>query len=195
MKVNLREQQKQQTRIVLMEAAMRLFAEQGYENVTLNQIAEHAGIHVQTLFKHFKTKVSLATSYFDFYLDLAINNLAEISAEQDALVEVGRASIVILKTIMKIDSALAMFQMIHANEELLASTQHRLRIFEDELTLVLAAQAKPQRSEIAARLLAAMMVSAYRDAHFSWIRSNGAVNSANKYQAYFDVIQQLSLSK
>lgn len=195
MKINLREQQKQQTRIQLMEAAMFLFAERGYENVTLNEIAEHAGIHVQTLFKHFKTKVSLATSYFDFYLDLAINTLAELSAEQDALAEVGRASLTILKAIMKQDSALAMFQMIHANEELLASTQHRLRIFEDELAITLAAQTKPKRSEIEARLLAAMLVSAYRDAHFSWIRSNGVVNSAKKYQAYLKVIEQWAMVK
>lgn len=44
----------------LVDAADRLFATKGYQHTTLNDIAETAGLHVQTLYKHFKNKEELA---------------------------------------------------------------------------------------------------------------------------------------
>lgn len=201
-KLNQREQQKQETRSQLMNSAMQLFVELGYEQVTLAQIAQHAQIHVQTLHKHFKTKASLATAYFDFYLNLAIEKLLELQPEQNCYKEVNRGIKLVLTTIMSNKTALPMFQMIHANEELLASTQHRLRLFEDHLAGSLAQTQKKNSkstqskfiqvefSETEAKMLAAMMVSAYRDAHFSWIRSDGKVDSKKKYAQYEAVIEQ-----
>jgi len=199
-KPNQRTQQKQETRLQLMNSAMQLFVELGYEQVTLVQIAEHAQIHVQTLHKHFKTKASLATAYFDFYLNLALQNLLELQPEQNCYNEINRGIKLVLSTIISNKTALPMFKMIHANEELLASTQHRLRLFEDQLGLVFMKQVTPPHnkssstqamfSETEAKMLAAMMVSAYRDAHFSWIRSNGKINSVKKYQEYAGFIEK-----
>ncbi|WP_020575504.1 TetR family transcriptional regulator [Actinopolymorpha alba] len=55
----LRERKKQQTRQAIAEAAMRLFAERGFESVTVNEIAEAAGVAKVTLFTYFPTKDSL----------------------------------------------------------------------------------------------------------------------------------------
>lgn len=57
-----RERRKQQTRMALIDAALDLFSEKGYEDTTLEQIADHAGLHVQTLYRHFPSKPHLATA-------------------------------------------------------------------------------------------------------------------------------------
>lgn len=58
----LREKRKAQTRATLIKAAMELFANNGYQETTLEQVAEKAGLHVQTLYRHFRSKQELATA-------------------------------------------------------------------------------------------------------------------------------------
>ena len=55
-----RTETKNKNREQLVDAADRLFATKGYQHTTLNDIAETAGLHVQTLYKHFKNKEELA---------------------------------------------------------------------------------------------------------------------------------------
>ena len=57
-----RTETKNKNREQLIDAADRLFATKGYQHTTLNDVAETAGLHVQTLYKHFKNKEELAIS-------------------------------------------------------------------------------------------------------------------------------------
>jgi AcrR family transcriptional regulator len=52
----LRARKKARTRHDLVDAAMRLFAEQGYEATTIDQIAEAADYSRRTFFLHFRSK-------------------------------------------------------------------------------------------------------------------------------------------
>lgn len=56
----LREQRKQKTHSQLLLAADKVFLEMGYNEATLEQIATEAGMHVQTLYRHFPSKADLA---------------------------------------------------------------------------------------------------------------------------------------
>ena len=51
---------KSQTRSTLIRAAVELFAELGYADTTMLAVATRAGLHVQTLYKHFPNKEALA---------------------------------------------------------------------------------------------------------------------------------------
>ena len=55
-----RTERKNKNREQLVDAADRLFATKGYQHTTLTDVAEKAGLHVQTLYKHFKNKEELA---------------------------------------------------------------------------------------------------------------------------------------
>ena len=55
----LRERQKQQTRELIAATAARLFAEHGYENVAVLDIARAAEVSEQTVYNHFPTKERL----------------------------------------------------------------------------------------------------------------------------------------
>lgn len=59
-KFPLRTKRKMATREKLVSAARQLFLSKGYDNTTLEEIAELAGLHVQTLYRHFGTKQDLA---------------------------------------------------------------------------------------------------------------------------------------
>jgi AcrR family transcriptional regulator len=61
MMAGLREQKKEQTRRRISEVALRLFDERGYDAVTVNEIAEVAGVAKVTLFNYFPTKECLVT--------------------------------------------------------------------------------------------------------------------------------------
>ena len=69
-KFPLRTKRKQETRLKLVRAARNLFLTKGYDNTTLEEIAEAAGLHVQTLYRHFGTKQDLAKAGDEHWLRL-----------------------------------------------------------------------------------------------------------------------------
>jgi TetR/AcrR family transcriptional regulator, regulator of mycofactocin system len=61
----LRERKKQRTRQTIVDVAVRLFAEQGYDETTLVQIADAADIAPSTFFNYFGSKVDVVFGLLD----------------------------------------------------------------------------------------------------------------------------------
>ena len=77
MTMGRRERKKAATRQALADAALRLFLEHGYDQVTVRDIAEAADVSTTTLFKHFPGKEALV---FD---EDAENEAALVAAVHD----------------------------------------------------------------------------------------------------------------
>src|ERR1700726_4562143 len=57
----LRERKKARTRGLIADAAARLFAERGYEQVAVSEVARAAEVSEQTVYNYFQTKEQLVT--------------------------------------------------------------------------------------------------------------------------------------
>lgn len=90
-KAGLRERKKQRTRQALTEAAIRLFEDRGYDQVTVAEIADAAEVSPRTFFLHFQTKEDVLLANADVRVDLALEVIAEHRAGErlpDVLVRV-----------------------------------------------------------------------------------------------------------
>ncbi|MEU3076501.1 TetR/AcrR family transcriptional regulator [Streptomyces laurentii] len=55
----------EQTRALILETAMRLFQERGYDKTTMRAIAQEAGVSVGNAYYYFDSKASLITGFYD----------------------------------------------------------------------------------------------------------------------------------
>ena len=104
----LRERRKQRTRAALIDAAIGLFSTKGYDDTTLEEVAGHAGLHVQTLYRHFPSKPELAiavdrrqikafrqaiedpertSTTFQFWRERIVHNATQLQSEAGGLSE------------------------------------------------------------------------------------------------------------
>ena len=75
----LRERKKARTRQAIAAAAARLFAEHGYEQVAVSDVAREAEVSEQTVYNYFQTKEQLVTDY-DQQVQLELSGLIRARA-------------------------------------------------------------------------------------------------------------------
>lgn len=66
----------------ILEAALSLFAERGFDAITLRAIASRVGLHNSSLFHHFPSKAEIARAVFDRVLEGVLPGLESL-AEDD----------------------------------------------------------------------------------------------------------------
>lgn len=69
------------SRTSIVSVALELFSRHGYEDTSVDQIAERAGISRRTLFRYFPGKAAIAWGEFDDQIDGMRRHLAAIPAE------------------------------------------------------------------------------------------------------------------
>ncbi|MEU9831127.1 TetR family transcriptional regulator [Streptosporangium sp. NPDC048047] len=87
----LRERKKQRTRQALVDAALDLFAEQGYDTTTVDQIAAAVDVSPRTFFRYFATKEDVALSLDADAHEILLAELAARPAEESPFNALGRA--------------------------------------------------------------------------------------------------------
>ncbi|MFF5209731.1 TetR family transcriptional regulator [Streptosporangium sp. NPDC000396] len=127
----LRERKKQKTRLALIDAALDLFIEQGYEATTVDQIAAAVDVSPRTFFRYFATKEDVALS---LPLDVQEVMLAELAcrpAEEPPFTALSHALRAVITMLEEGDLAersrfLKAHELIESTPALLAGSVRRM---------------------------------------------------------------------
>jgi AcrR family transcriptional regulator len=83
----IREQKKQKTRNAIMEAAVRLFSEKGFDKTSVEQVARAAGIGKGTIYTYFQTKTEIFHAFCEDELDFIHSELLTKTDPDAPLIE------------------------------------------------------------------------------------------------------------
>ena len=71
----VREKKKQQTHKAILDAAIKLFTEKGFEQTSMEELARAAGIGKSTIYGYFKAKDDIFRAFCAAELDFAFEEL------------------------------------------------------------------------------------------------------------------------
>lgn len=84
---NIREQKKRKTKKAIINAAIRLFDEKGYEKTSIEELAKEAGIGKGTIYTYFQTKSEIFFAFCEEQLEFVHGELARKTDPQAPLIE------------------------------------------------------------------------------------------------------------
>jgi AcrR family transcriptional regulator len=87
----LRSRKKGKTRLAIENAALDLFAEHGFEDTTVDDIAERAEVSKATFFRYFNTKADVIFSVETYQLDALYSAIVKRPTQEDDLTAIHHA--------------------------------------------------------------------------------------------------------
>lgn len=69
------DEQKEQKKIQMLEKCFELFVKKGLENTSVNDLAEHCGLHKATIYSYFKSKDEIVLESAKLYMEKLENKL------------------------------------------------------------------------------------------------------------------------
>lgn len=85
--MSIREKKKQKTKQAILEAAIPLFNENGYESTSIEQIAKQAGVGKGTVYSYFQTKKDIIKGFCDYELEQIHKELVKKSNQDAPILE------------------------------------------------------------------------------------------------------------
>lgn len=141
----------------LLDAALALFAEKGYEAATMTEIAQRAGASIGSLYQFFPSKEALAEALFNRFIERMEAMLDEVAARAPGLSPAKLAELLVepmLKLRSDRDVAMTLINSVSAIVESRKPPRHAIR---GRIAAVLR-QANPALSEPQA-IAAAMVIT------------------------------------
>lgn len=166
------ERKRQKARQQAMEVASRIFRERGYDETSLEDIANEADMSVSSLLRYFGGKERLALAH---HIDLLESFRRHLADESSTTLERWRAFIVDQA------SSLRSFNSYNEERKLIVSVPGLLRLLsriqldqQDELAAAFAREAGlDPDDDLHGRLLAALLVAGNEAVYIQWLRSGG----------------------
>ncbi len=83
----LRETKKKKTRQAIVQAAVKLFSEKGFENTSVDELAKEAGVGKSTIYGYFQTKSEIFLAFCEDEINFVFADLSEKSDPDASLQE------------------------------------------------------------------------------------------------------------
>lgn len=188
--VGLRERKKEQTRERLKAVALELFSHRGFDDVTVDEIAEAADVSKSTLFRYFETKEDLLFADAVGHRDALVRALADRPLDEPVLVSL-RASLHSLAADYQADRlrALTRNRIMAESPSLAARSLERQVAWEDGLAAVILPRlgGEPD-AETRAQVLAGASMAVVRIATRRWIASEDDSEMLDHVLAALDLL-------
>lgn len=169
---SLRERNKARARSEIASAALRLFAERGFEGVTVDEIVAAAGVSRRTFFRYFETKEdALLADYPE--LNIRLTECLDATGVHEPLDAV-RAGLHRLADwyVERSEAVLERSRVIRDALHLAARNLEFLSQWERSIASTLATPIGQDPGELLPRTAAAAVVGAFRAALTQWVRSS-----------------------
>ena len=162
----LRERKKQRTRELIAETARGLFAQHGFEGVTVAEIARAADVSQQTVFNYFPRKEDLVYWRLESFEDELLSAIRDRAPGESVLAAFGRILLVQRGLLASDDPAAreqltALTRMIVESPALVAREQQVFAAYTASLAALIAAE-PGVGSEVEAWVAASAMIGAHR---------------------------------
>jgi AcrR family transcriptional regulator len=171
--LGLRERKKQRTRWSIQAHALRLFAEQGYEATTVEQIAAAAEISPSTFFRYFKTKDDVVIE--DEYDPIIIEAIRTAPAGLTPIEIMSHVLRTVLRQLGPDDNAkiLERTQLIFSVPALRSRVVENLFDTVNLMSTELAAATGRRPDDPVARVFAGALIGVWLVAIEDWVRHDG----------------------
>lgn len=169
----LRERKREETRERITEAALRLFVKRGFEAVTLDEIADAAGISRRTFFHYFESKEELAFAWLDASIAPIVAAVKERPLSETPLEMAVNAVMACLVTPLPRTEAAALGKLVAETPALRSRSQLKYERLERELAEAIAARKGWKKDDLRARLAGMTAAGAMRVSSQRWYESGG----------------------
>lgn len=193
LETGLRERKRDRTRRALRETAVRLFAENGYHETTVDEIADAVEVSPRTFYRYFPNKEEVL---FDESADMRAT-VAEVLAEAKPGVSLADAiTSAVVEVAATYDSQSGQFQqlarILTASPELRSAGLEDLHRWEAVYVPIIARHLKGDSStDPTIRVLAGAVVAAQRIAHDRWMEGGQRKAMASHVKETLAVLEPL----
>ena len=186
----LRERKKHQTRLEIMYAAIRLFNERGFDEVTVEQIADAANVSPSTFFRYVDSKAGAAFGFAGARLS-ELQRMIDERVANTPVLDAVRAFWLGVAPAVVADPDVYRGQ-ITLSDRHPAVAAERARVFDDARALVAGSLRRedPARSSHEVEMLAALSISAGFTAQRVWHDEGGDIFEV--FEACWEIVARAS---
>lgn len=187
---SLRERKKEATRLQLMNAALRLFEEQGFDETTVEGIAAAAGVAPRTFFRYFPTKVDVLFADHPDEIALIQDGLARRGSDESVIDALRRAMLDgIEKAAADPSRFLTRSQLVASVPSAHSHSRYLDSKFEDVIAEAVAADLRTDpATDLRARVVARMAWGAACAARDVWVASEAKRDPGTLVNEAFDLL-------
>ena len=156
----LRERKKVKTRETIARAAQQLFAERGYHETTLPDIAQAADVSTRTIFAYFPSKEDILFSDFPVMKEALAQALADRPEGEEALVTVREFILSSFKT-EKSELEDQVSACVKSDETLRSHLRARIAQLEELIAAAIAKDIGAAENDVRPHLVAASLTAAF----------------------------------
>jgi AcrR family transcriptional regulator len=178
----IREQTRAVVRSLLARTALELFAAQGFDNTTVEEVAAAAGVSRRTLFNYFRNKEDLALSGLSEQGELIAARFTERPADEDVWESLSAAFQVLQEIELSPHDQLELMTLLFDNDSLRAGHAEKSARWQDLLAPLIEPRlpASKQR-DLEARAIAAAAITCMQTAIEEWVRLRGRADLTELY--------------